>query len=67
MHVVDSVCKEGGMMKFELAAATLESVVPDTDRAYSVHQMARAWQAIGQPVAEDEIPLSVDPDDYLLF
>ncbi len=49
------------------AAAVSKSVIPDTDRAYSVHQMARAWQAISSPITEDEVPLSVDPDDYPLF
>jgi hypothetical protein len=54
----------------ELAPATLgawEPVVPDTDQAYTVQEMARAWQAIGKPVPEDDAALSVDPDDYPLF
>jgi hypothetical protein len=48
-------------------ASPCESVVPDTDRTYSVHQMAQAWNAISLPASTDEIPLSVDPDDYPLF
>jgi hypothetical protein len=46
---------------------TLESIVPDTDRAYTVEQMARAWQTIGRPITEDDAALSIDPDDYPLF
>jgi hypothetical protein len=43
-------------------------VVPDTDRTYTMEQMAQAWQAIGRQVSEDDdVPLSVDPDDYPLF
>ncbi len=48
-------------------AAISEPVVADTDRAYSVHQMAQAWQAISSPLTADDVPLSVDPDDYPLF
>jgi uncharacterized protein (TIGR04255 family) len=44
-----------------------EPFVPDTDQACTVQQMAQAWKAIGQPVTEDDVPLSVDPDDYPLF
>jgi hypothetical protein len=51
----------------ELVAETRQPVVPDTARAYSFQQMARAWKSIGRQVAEDEVPLSVDPDDYPLF
>jgi hypothetical protein len=46
---------------------TWEPVVPDTGQAYTVQQMAQAWKAIGRPVTEDDVPLSVDPDDYPLF
>jgi hypothetical protein len=45
---------------------TWEPVVPDTDRAYTVQQMAQAWKAIGRQVTEDDVPLSVDPDNYPL-
>ncbi len=55
------------LKKEDLIAISSESVIPDADRAYSVHQMARAWQAISSPITEDEVPLSVDPDDYPLF
>jgi hypothetical protein len=44
-----------------------EPVAPDTDRAYTVQQMARAWEAIGKPITKDDVPLSVDPDGYPLF
>jgi hypothetical protein len=44
-----------------------EALVPDTDRAYTVQQMAQAWKASGQPIPEDDAALSVDPDDYPLF
>jgi hypothetical protein len=40
--------------------------VPDTDRVYSPEQMARAFDAIGRPIVEDDATLSFDPDDYLL-
>lgn len=46
---------------------TWESVVPDTNRVYTVEQMAKAWNAIGRPISEDDVPLSIDPDDYPLF
>lgn len=46
---------------------TREPVVPDTEHTYTVEQMARAWGAIGRPVTEDDVPLSVEPDDYPLF
>ncbi len=51
----------------EPEAESWQPIVPDTDGAYTVQQMARAWKAIGRQVVEDEIPLSVDPDDYPLF
>jgi hypothetical protein len=44
-----------------------EPVAPDTDRTYTVQQMAEAWKNIGQPITEDDVSLSVDPDDYPLF
>jgi hypothetical protein len=51
----------------EQVSETWEPVVPDTGQAYTVQQMAQAWKAIGRPVTEDDVPLSVDPDDYPLF
>ena len=51
----------------ERGPETGEPVAADTDRAYTVEQMARAWAAIGRPITEDDVPLSVDPDDYPLF
>jgi hypothetical protein len=44
-----------------------EPIVPDTDHAYTVEQMARAWKSLGRAITEDDVPLSVDPDDYPLF
>jgi hypothetical protein len=49
------------------ASETWESVVPDTDYSCTAQQMARAWRAITRPLPEDDVPLSVDPDDYPLF
>jgi hypothetical protein len=51
----------------ERVPETEEPVVPDTDRVYTTQQMAQAWKAIGRPVKEDDVPLSVDPDDSTLF
>ena len=45
----------------------MERIVPDTDKAYTVQQMARAWELLGKPITEDDTSLSVDPDDYPLF
>ena len=44
-----------------------DPVVADTDQPFSVQQMAQAWKAISKPIPEDDVPLSVDPDDYPLF
>ena len=46
---------------------TWEPIAPDTDQAYTLRQMARAWKCLGQEITEDDVPLSVDPDDYPLF
>lgn len=44
-----------------------EAVHADTDQALSVQQMAEAWRAISKPVRNDNVSLSVDPDDFPLF
>jgi len=44
-----------------------EPIVPDADHAYTVGEMARAWKSLGREITEDDVPLSVDPDDYPLF
>jgi hypothetical protein len=44
-----------------------EPIVPDTGRAYIVGQMAQAWTSLRREITEDDVPLSVDPDDYPLF
>ena len=41
--------------------------VADTDRPYTVQQMAHAWKTVSRPIPEDHVRLSVDPDDYPLF
>jgi hypothetical protein len=51
----------------EWLVASWEPIVPDTDHSYTMQQMARAWEAVSQPVAEEDARLSVDPDDYPLF
>jgi hypothetical protein len=42
-------------------------VSADTDQPYTMQQMAQAWKGITKPIPEDDIHLSVDPDDYPLF
>jgi hypothetical protein len=49
------------------SAESRDLVEADTDRAYTVQQMASAWRTISQPIVEDDVPLTVDPDDYPLF
>src|SRR5260370_84752 len=44
-----------------------EPLVADTDHAYTIEQMAQAFRAVGRPITEDDVELSVDPDDYPLF
>ncbi len=44
-----------------------EPIGPDTDRAYTVEQMAQAFRAVGQPITEDHGARSFDPDEYPLF
>jgi hypothetical protein len=51
----------------EGASESSEAVVPDTESARTVHELAQAWKAIGRPVPEEDAALSVDPDDYPLF
>lgn len=51
----------------ERVSETWEPIVPDTDRPCTVQEMARAWEALGKPITTDDVPLSVDPDDYPLF
>lgn len=46
--------------------ARWEPIIPDTDECYTVRQMAKAWKAIAQSIRQDDVPLSVDPDDYAL-
>lgn len=42
-------------------------VVADTDQPRTMQQMAQAWKAVAKPIPEDNVSLSVDPDDYPLF
>ena len=48
---------------------TPEQEVPlaDTDQPFTVQQMAHAWKTISKPIPEDDVSISVDPDDYPLF
>lgn len=48
-------------------ADSSERPVLDAKESYSVRQMAHAWRAISEPIPEDHIRLSVDPDEYPLF
>lgn len=42
-------------------------VIADTDQPRTMQQMAQTWKAVAKAIPEDDIPLSVDPDDYPLF
>jgi hypothetical protein len=44
-----------------------EPVLADTDQPHPMQQMAHAWKAITKPMPPEDVPLSVDPDDYPLF
>ena len=41
-----------------------ESMVPDTDQPRTAAELARAWDGIGQRVADEDASLTTDPDDY---
>ena len=51
----------------EQKAESWGPVSADTDQPYTMQQMAQAWKRITKPIPEDDIRLSVDPDDYPLF
>jgi hypothetical protein len=42
-------------------------VVADTDQPRTMQQMAQAWKAVSEPITDDDLSVSVDPDDYPLF
>jgi hypothetical protein len=44
-----------------------EPVVPDTNQPRTAEGLARAFDGIGQRVADEDASLSTDPDDYPLF
>ncbi len=44
-----------------------DEYTPDTDRTYTMEQMARAWEALSRPLLEDDAELSFDPDEHPLF
>ncbi len=46
---------------------TLERVVADTPAVMSVGEMARRFDALGTVTTQNDVELSVDPDDYSLF
>ncbi len=46
---------------------SLRPVVADNDQPHTVPPMAHAWNVVAGPILDDEIALSVDPDDYPLF
>ncbi len=41
-------------------------IVSDTNRVYSLEQLAHAFNAIGKPILKDDASLSFDPDDHPL-
>jgi hypothetical protein len=43
------------------------AVTPDTDVAMSVTQMAEAFGKLGTVTTQQEVELSVDPDNYPLY
>ncbi len=44
-----------------------EGCVAHTEQGRTNEEMARAFDAISRPVAQESVPLSIDPDDYPLF
>jgi hypothetical protein len=50
-----------------LPAEEVGPLVPDTDRALSVAEMAAAFDKLGGQTTQQEAELSIDPDDYPLF
>jgi hypothetical protein len=46
---------------------SLGPVVANTAEPHTVQQMAQAWNAVARPIPANDVPLSVDPDDYPLF
>jgi hypothetical protein len=68
LHLTQLPCQRGD--RVEAIVLILESscaLAPDTDQPRTVQQMSQAWKTITRPTAEDEVSLSVDPDDYPLF
>ena len=63
----------GTVVRIEPVEATSDkaesagSVLADTDQPQTMQQMAQAWKAGTKPIPENDVPLSVDPDDYPLF
>ncbi len=63
---------DGTVVRIEPVASSAEEppfhehVAADTDRSYTVQQMAHAWKAISKPIPDD-VSISVDPDEYPLF
>jgi len=55
--------------ELEIALPTVASqeLAAHTDQARSVAEMARAFDALGQPLPQASVPLAVDPDDYPLY
>jgi hypothetical protein len=42
-------------------------IVPDTDQAMTIEEMAEAFRRIGTPTECEDVELSFDPDDYPLY
>lgn len=42
-------------------------IVADTDIPMTVQELAELLHRIGKPTTEQDVELSVDPDDYPLF
>jgi hypothetical protein len=48
-------------------AADPEPIIPDTDVALTATQMAEAFDRLGAPTTQEDVELSIDPDDYPFF
>lgn len=55
------------LLREELRRRGEQPFAPDTDCSATAAQMAQAWKAIGQPIPEDDVAPSVDPDEYPLY
>jgi hypothetical protein len=57
----------GGLRNEGNQSAGTEPIAPDSDVPLTVAQMAEAFDKLGTPTTQQDVELSVDPDDYPLF